>query len=163
MDADEFDAFYTLSFPRIVNQVYAMIGDRDEAQDCVQEAFVRAWSRRRQLDGTGSPEGWVRLTAYRLAVSNWRRAVRSRRSPDRAVQPAGNQPPPDEARVALLQALGRLPSDQRHALVLHHLCDLPVAEVSEVVGAPVGTVKARLSRGRATLQSLLAEEGASHV
>ena len=89
MDADEFDAFYTVSFSRLVNQVYAMIGDRDEAQDCVQEAFVRAWSHRRKLDGSGSPEAWVRLTAYRLAVSRWRRAVRSRRSPDRAAAVAG--------------------------------------------------------------------------
>jgi RNA polymerase sigma-70 factor (ECF subfamily) len=163
MDADEFDAFYTVSFSRLVNQIYAMIGDRDEAQDCVQEAFVRAWSHRRRLDGSGSPEAWVRLTAYRLAVSRWRRAVRARRSPDRALQPLGVQPPPGEARVALMRALDRLPPDQRHALVLHHLCDMPVAEVAVAVGAPVGTVKARLSRGRATLQSLLAEEGTSHV
>jgi RNA polymerase sigma-70 factor (ECF subfamily) len=40
---------------------------------------------------------------------------------------------------------------------------MPLAEVAVVVGAPVGTVKARLSRGRANLQSLLTEEGASHV
>ena len=163
MEADEFDAFYAISFSRLVNQLYAIIGDRDEAQDCVQDAFVRAWSQRRKLDGSGSPEAWVRLTAYRLAVSRWRRAVRSRRSPDRALQSLGDQQPPDEARVALMRALDQLPQHQRHALVLHHLCDLPVAEVAGVVGAPVGTVKARLSRGRATLQSLLAEEGTSHV
>ena len=163
MEADEFDAFYTVSFSRLVNQVYAMVGDRDEAQDCVQDAFVRAWSHRRKLDASGSPEAWVRLTAYRLAVSRWRRAVRSRRSPDRALQPLGDQPPPDEARVALMRALDQLPTDQRHALVLHHLCDLPLVEVAVVVGAPVGTVKARLSTGRTTLQSLLAEEGTSHV
>ena len=163
MEADEFDAFYALSFSRLVNQVYAMIGDREEAQDCVQEAFARAWSQRRRLDPSGSPEAWVRLTAYRLAVSRWRQVVRSRRSPDRALQPLGDQLPPDEARVELMRALDQLPPAQRHALVLHHLCDMPVAEVAAVVSAPVGTVKARLSRGRVTLQSLLAEEGASHV
>ena len=51
-----------------------------------------------------------------------------------------------------------LPADQRRAIVLHHLADLPVAEVAVEVGAPVGTVKARLSRGRAALAVLLAEE-----
>lgn len=163
MEADEFDAFYTISFSRLVNQIYALIGDRDEAQDCVQEAFARAWSHRRKLDGSAYPEAWVRTTAYRLAVSRWRRAVRSRRSPDRALQPIGDQQPPDEARVALMRALDQLPPDQRRALVLHHLCDMPVADVAVVVDAPVGTVKARLSRGRATLQSLLAEEGVNHV
>jgi RNA polymerase sigma-70 factor (ECF subfamily) len=81
MDAAEFDAFYTTSFSRLVNQVHAMTGDRDEAQDCVQEAFVRAWSHRRKLNRSGSPEAWVRTTAYRLAVSRWRRVARARRSP----------------------------------------------------------------------------------
>jgi RNA polymerase sigma-70 factor (ECF subfamily) len=163
MEADEFDAFYTVSFIRLVSQVHAMIGDRDEAQDCVQEAFVRAWSNRGRLDSSGSPEAWVRTTAYRLAVSRWRRVVLSRRAPDRALQAVAEHPPPDEARVVLMRALSQPTPDQRHALVLHHLCDLPVAEIARVVNAPVGTVKARLSRGRTTLQSLLAEEGASHV
>ncbi|RYF70249.1 MAG: SigE family RNA polymerase sigma factor, partial [Comamonadaceae bacterium] len=40
MNESEFDEFYTSSFARIAAQLYAMIGDRDEAQDCVQEAFV---------------------------------------------------------------------------------------------------------------------------
>lgn len=163
MEADEFDAFYTTSFSRLVHQLHAMTGDREEAQDCVQEAFVRAWCQRRRLDRAGSPEAWVRLTAYRLAVSRWRRTVRSRRSPDRALHPVADQPPPDEARVTLMRALDQLPPEQRHALVLHHLCDLALTDVAAVVGAPVGTVKARLSRGRAKLQSLLAEEGVSHV
>ncbi len=43
MDAAEFDAFYTGSYRRIVGQLYVMIGNRDEAAECVQEAFVRAW------------------------------------------------------------------------------------------------------------------------
>jgi len=164
MEAAEFDDFYTASYPRVVNQVHAMIGDREEARDCVQEAFVKAWSRRRQLDSSGSPEAWVRVTADRLAVSRWRRTSLSRRTPDRALQPAGPTPPADESRVALVTALQQLPEDQRRALVLHHLCDLPVAEVAAEVGTPVGTVKARLSRGRTALQSLLSStEGVRHV
>ena len=59
--------------------------------------------------------------------------------------------------MAVVAALGRLPEDQRRALVLHHIADLPVAEVAREVGVAVGTVKARLSRGRATLALLLAE------
>ena len=49
MDEAEFDDFYTSSFARITGQVFAMIGDRDEAQECVQEAFVRAWASRGKL------------------------------------------------------------------------------------------------------------------
>ncbi len=168
MDADEFDSFYAGSFHRLVGQLRAMIGDAEEARDCVQEAFVRAWSHRGTLRQVESPEAWVRTTAYRLAVSRWRRVVRSRRAPDRAVSAPHHTRPPSEARVVLLDALDRLPADQRRALVLHHLCDLSVAQVAAEVGAPVGTVKARLSRGRAALQALLAtddhhEDGVSHV
>jgi RNA polymerase sigma-70 factor (ECF subfamily) len=56
-----------------------------------------------------------------------------------------------------MAALQRLPEDQRRALVLHHLCDLPVREVAREVGVAEGTIKARLSRGRTALLTLLGE------
>ncbi len=170
MDQAEFDAFYAASFKRLVGQVYLMIGNRDEATECVQEAFVRAWSHRRSIEKDHAPEAWVRTTAYRLAVSRWRRRKRGERPPDRAVQSVGHAEGPDETRVALMAALQRLPEDQRRAIVLHHLCDLPVRQVAGEVGVPEGTIKARLSRGRTALAALLREEpttgyaeGASHA
>jgi RNA polymerase sigma-70 factor (ECF subfamily) len=167
MDAEAFDEFYAASFRRLVGQVYAMTGSHDEAQECVQEAFVRAWSHRRRLDAARSPEAWVRTTAYRLAVSRWRRTVLGRRDPDRAVQSDSDAQAPTGDHVALVQALRQLPEPQRRALVLHHLCDLSVADVAAEVGAPEGTVKARLSRGRVALQALLDEhdltEGATRA
>lgn len=155
MDETEFDAFYTASFPRLVGQLYAMVGSREEAQDCVQEAFVRAWSHRRSLRSAEHPEAWVRTTAYRLAVSRWRRALQARRTPDRALTRTTDAAVPDESHVALVAALRQLPEAQRRALVLHHIADLPVNEVAREVGSPEGTVKARLSRGRAALAALI--------
>jgi RNA polymerase sigma-70 factor (ECF subfamily) len=55
-------------------------------------------------------------------------------------------------------ALRRIPVEQRVAIVLHHLVGLPVEEVAAQTDAPTGTVKARLSRGRAALARLLSEE-----
>jgi RNA polymerase sigma-70 factor (ECF subfamily) len=168
MDDAEFDDFYTSSFARITGQLYAMIGDRDEAQECVQEAFVRAWTHRRTLARTEHPEAWVRTTAYRLAVSRWRRTRRARKPADRALSPAVSTAAADESRVALVAALKKLPEKQRQVLVLHHLCDLPLQAVAREVGAPEGTVKARLSRGRVALAALLAptdttDTGAHHA
>lgn len=172
MDEAQFDELYAASFRRLTGQLYAMIGDRDEAQECVQEAFVRAWAHRRKLEKADYPEAWIRTTAYRLAVSRWRRTQRSRRPADRALGAPTATAPPDTDRVALVAALRQVPEAQRRALVLHHLCDLPVADVARETGAPEGTVKARLSRGRAALSALLADdqppatgfqEGASHV
>ena len=56
-----------------------------------------------------------------------------------------------------MDALRRLPEAQREAIALHHLADLPVHEVAATLGVPTGTVKARLSRGRAALATLLTE------
>lgn len=170
MDEREFDEFYSASFQRITGQVYAMIGNRDEAQECVQEAFARAWAHRRKLDRAEHPEAWVRTTAYRLAVSRWRRTTRGRRPVDRALGAPLETAAPSETHVALVAALKQLPEAQRQALVLHHIADLSVHDVAREVGVPEGTIKARLSRGRAALAAMLADdrpgglqEGASHA
>lgn len=157
MDSSEFDEFYTATYARVITQVYAMVGNRDEAEECVQEAYVRAWSHRRRLSSDGCPEAWVRTVAYRLAVSRWRRVVRGRRPSDRALATPVAAPPPSEAHVALMAALRQLPETQRRAIVLHHLADLSVIDVARETGVPEGTVKARLSRGRTALAQLLAD------
>ena len=162
MDEVEFDEFYAASYRRLCSQVYAMIGDLEEAQDCVQEAFVKAWAHRRKLDRADHPEAWVRVTAHRLAISRWRRTVRSRtlhsrEGHDRALTPPLETPAVDPDHVALVEALKQLPEAQRHTIVLHHIADLPVHAVASELGVPEGTVKARLARGRATLATLLAD------
>lgn len=156
MDEATFDAFYQESFRRVVAQIYAMCGNMAEAQDCVQEAFVRAWDERKKLDTQQAPEVWVRTVAYRLAVSRWRKHSRAQRDPDRAVEVSPDREPnPD--RVALERALNQLSPDQRRVIVLHHYCDLSVADIADEVGAPTGTVKARLARGRAAMKQFLTD------
>jgi RNA polymerase sigma-70 factor (ECF subfamily) len=81
LDREEFTSFYASSFPRLVGQLYAMTGDQAEAQDVVQEAFVRAWARRGTIDRSQAPEAWVRVTAWRIAASRWRRARHGAREP----------------------------------------------------------------------------------
>ena len=156
MDREEFTSFYTASFPRLVGQLYAMTGDRAEAQDAVQEAFVRAWVHRGQIDITRGAEAWVRVTAWRIAASRWRRSREGIRlmllaaRPDRTAGPG-----PD--RVAFVEALRKLPAEQRRALALYHLADLTVEQIAAETGARPGTVKARLARGRAALAPHLRE------
>ncbi|MCT2589649.1 SigE family RNA polymerase sigma factor [Streptomyces sp. N2-109] len=153
---DAFDAFYTASVGRLIGQLYAMTGDLAEAQDVVQEAFVRAWQRRTELDLDGAPEAWVRTVAWRLAVSRWRR-MRTALAFARRQGPPATVAPPDPHHVLLVQALRQIPEAQRRAVVLHHLCDLTVEQVAAETDCPVGTVKSQLSRGRAALARLLAD------
>lgn len=160
MDEAEFDAFYAGSLRRVTAQVYALIGDWEDAQEFTQEAFARAWSHRATLDRTRHPEAWVRTTAHRLAISRWRRTMRHRRPPDRAVSPALTAPSLDAGHVDLVRALQQLPHEQRRALVLHYLVDLPLTQIAAETNAPIGTVKARLSRGRVALAALLTDDAA---
>ena len=172
MNESEFGELYATSYGRLTSQLYAMVGSWDEAEECVQEAFARAWQHLRRLDRDGRPEAWVRTTAYRLSVSRLRRVILSRRSADRALAPTPRSESVSDARVTLVSALRTLPEAQRRALVLYHLADLSVAEVARETGVAEGTVKAQLSRGRTALAALLAdapefadvlEEGTRHA
>lgn len=152
----EFDAFYLAQAPSLVRQLHAMTGDLGEAQDCVQEGFSRAWQRWDRVGRYDAPEAWVRQVAWRLAVSRFRRATTGLRAARRHGPPP-DEPAPSPDRVALVAALATLPAAQRRAVVLHHVAGLSVQEVAAETGSPTGTVKARLSRGRAALAAALAD------
>lgn len=154
MDQPAFDAFYERSYHRVVAHVYLTCGNLAEAQDCAQEAFIRAWDKRRQLDRDGHPEAWVRTVAHRISISRWRRDRRQVPVGDDRPEPASTDPDATD-RVALQRALQELPVETRRVIVLHHLHDLSVNDVAAELGVPSGTVKARLSRGRARLADLL--------
>ena len=162
LSPEEFTELYNASFRRLVGQLYAMTGDHAEAQDSVQEAFIRAWEHHRKLDRDGAPEAWVRVTAWRIAMSRWRRARSGLRL--LSAQPA---PPavagPDPGRVALIEALRQVPTEQRRVLVLYHLCDLTVEQIAAETGTSAGTVKSRLARGRANLAALLHDGSGQEV
>lgn len=156
-DSDGFDTFYRASRQRLFDSLYALTGNAAEAQDVVHEAFARAWQRWSTVGEYGDPEAWVRTVARRVAVSRWRRTVSS----VRAYRRLGETPPaaaPSEDTVLLVSALRKLPESQRVAIVLHHIAELPVADIARETGVPVGTVKARLSRGRRALAALLTLE-----
>jgi RNA polymerase sigma-70 factor (ECF subfamily) len=156
MKPEEFDDFYARSFSRLVGQVHAMTGNWAEAQDAVQEAFIRAWDRRERFDLAESPEAWIRIVARRLAVSRLRRARRGIQLLLRNHVEKLAEPPGDE-HTAVIAALRQLPEVQRRAIVLHHLCDLSVEQVAAETESSISAVKTRLSRGRVTLARLLVD------
>jgi RNA polymerase sigma-70 factor (ECF subfamily) len=150
---------YQAHYRRLVAALYALTGDHAEAQDLVQEAYARALARPRQFLDVADPEAWLRTVAMNLARTRWRRRrlfdtlVRS----GRVARPVESVPGVDPNRVALVAALQQLSQATRETIVLHHLADMSVHEVADALGVPVGTVKARLSRGRAMLATLLSD------
>ncbi len=150
---------HAASYRVLVGQLYALCGSLAEAEDVVQEAFVRAAVHHRTFAAADNPEAWLRTVAVNVSRSRWRREVNRRRAQHRRVVErddiVAELPGLGGDRIDLVAALRRLPRDQREALVLHHLVDLPVEEVASTVAANVNTVKARLRRGRQALAVLL--------
>ncbi|MFK3980205.1 RNA polymerase sigma factor [Micromonospora sp. NPDC050397] len=157
-----FNSFYEGSYRRLTAQIHAYLGDRAEAEDIVQEAFVRAWQRWPTVCRYDDPSTWVRRVAWNLATSRLRRLTVAARILRRQPPPALS-PPPNPDHVALVAALRRLPDRQRRAVVLHYLADLPVLTVAEELGVPKGTVTSLLYRGRNQLAAYLTEAEATSV
>jgi RNA polymerase sigma-70 factor (ECF subfamily) len=151
---------YEAYYRRLVTQVSGLVGDLAEAEDAVHEAFARVLASPRSFLQADDAERWLRVAALNVARTRYRR----RWLFDRLVRAGRVEVAPAAApalsgdRVALLAALRRLAPPTREAVVLHHLADLSVAEVAATLDVPVGTVKARLARGRATLARLLCDE-----
>ena len=153
--------FY-VSYRRLVVQLYGVVGDRAEAEDVVQEAFVRAASAGRRFSETANPEAWLRTTAINLHRSRWRKLRNYSRIQDRLATP--QDIPGLDDRLDVIDALRSLPVEQREVVALHHLADLAVTDIADELNLPVGTVKSRLSRGREALaRALSSEEEVDHV
>ncbi|MFB9449484.1 SigE family RNA polymerase sigma factor [Dactylosporangium vinaceum] len=158
----DFDDFYAGTYRRVVGQLYAMVGNLSEVEDAVQEAYTRAWQRWGRLRAYADPEAWVRTVAYRVAVSSWRKAV-NRVTAHRRHGPPADAPELDPGLLNLAAALRKVPPDQRRLLVLHYVVGLSVEAIAQETGTPTGTVKSRLSRGRAALRAELQEEAEHDV
>ncbi len=156
-NADEFDAFYHATRHRLLHQMYAMTGNLADAQDCVQEAYARAWQHWDRVSEHVNPEAWLRTVAWRIAASRWRKIKNGIAAMARHGPPM-HAPEPSPDNVALVAALKEIPEAQRRAIVLHHLAGLSVEEVAQETGVASGTVKARLSRGRQALAELLRDD-----
>ena len=157
MSEAEIQALYAASYRRLLGQLIGVTGSVAEAEDVVQEAFVRGLDHPSRLLGADNPEAWLRTVAVNLARSRWRRAQRLVGLAPRLVAEPPDADP--DANLVLLQTLRRLPAGQREVIALYYLADLSVEQVAATLGLPTGTVKARLSRGRVALAALLVTEG----
>jgi len=144
------------SYRRLVVQLYGVVGDLSEAEDLVQEAFVRASAWGQRFDRVDNPEAWLRRAAINLHRNRWRKLTNFARVRPR-LEVAAPDPPGLDEHVTVIDALRRIPEAQRQVLALHYLADLQVMEIVELLGVPEGTVKSRLKRGREALATLLSE------
>jgi RNA polymerase sigma-70 factor (sigma-E family) len=155
-----FDEFVQARSPGLLRTALLLTGqDRAEAEDLLQLALERAYRHWARICRCGQPERYVRTILANASADRWRRL---RRRPERPLHDAGADPEvADRAREVddrdfLLRALAALPPRQRAALVLRYFDDMNEAEIADLLGCSVGTVKSQISRGLARLREAAA-------
>lgn len=141
----------------------ALVRDRGDSDDLVQETLARALSRADRFQPGTNLRAWLFTIMHNLHVNQVRQSAA--RPPEVPVDDALGQlvsAPQQEARVQLHEmsaALALLPEEQRQVLLLIAMEGLKYEEVAQILGVPVGTVMSRLSRARHAMRCALASEG----
>jgi RNA polymerase sigma-70 factor (sigma-E family) len=154
----DFDDWVAARGPALLRLAYVLTGNRADADDVVQDALSRALPRWARISSVEDPDAYVRRMVVNAHVSRWRR-FRRREVPVEAVR---DRALPDgttlEDRDRMWRACQALPTDQRTAIVLRFYEDLGYAEIAELTGVRVGSVRSRVSRGIATLRHELGDD-----
>ena len=144
---------------RVFGLAFSVLRDRGAAEDVAQEVFVKLWRALPGYDGRARLSTWIYAITRNAAVSALRGRRRSASLSDPGVfaeaEAATSAAPVEPADTALRQQVEALPDQQRQAVTLYYLEERPVAEVAEMMGLPVNTVKTHLHRARASLAAAL--------
>ena len=162
--APAWDEIVRLHSARVYRLAYRLSGNKHDAEDITQDVFVRVF---RSLGSytPGTFEGWLHRITTNLFLDQARRKQRIRfdaLSDERADRLTSTLPGPDDAYADqtfdddIERALATLPPDFRAAVVLCDVEGLTYEEISEILGAKLGTVRSRIHRGRAMLRTALA-------
>ena len=169
-DADAFEKLVLENERMIYALSLRMLGNEQDAQDAVQEVFLKAW---RSL-GSFRAESRFSVWLYRMTNNACLDMLRRRRVPSVSLTPEENETVPDipdpspgpqellednELRRAVQSALAELPEDFRRAIVLRETAGLSYAEIALAMNIDVGTVKSRIFRARKKLCAILTTGG----
>ena len=165
-DLDAFNDLVVLYQDQLFALVVRMVPDRDQASDCVQEAFFSAYRNLTSFRG-GSVKSWLNRICVNAAMDAQRAKKRRPVQPypeleDEAWQPrAGAEADPERIAVdsersrVLRSAMAEITDDQRTAIVLYDVEGYDYNEIAEMTGVSLGTVKSRIHRGRLALRERL--------
>ena len=179
-DREAFDGLVELYSPQVYNLALRVTGSREEAEDCVQDAFLRAFCALRTFRGEAAFSTWLYRVALNVATDAARKRARSPLPATELAREDSDEPPPDLDRIAggavpeahgpdsmfvtkqrrliVLKAIARLPEHQRAVVILYDLQGIPYEEIARILKTRVGTVKSRLNRARLALRDLLAAD-----
>jgi len=165
-DAEAFDALVRRYEDRLLGFAYRMLHDMSDAQDVLQQTFLRAYRGLASYRPGGQFASWL----YRIALNECRRRIGARRrqptAPEEAAAYAHSDRSSDpEAQTiqndrnrAIREAVMKLPDHYREAILLFYFEELSVAEMARAMGVSVTAAKVRLHRARAKLSNALKGE-----
>jgi RNA polymerase sigma-70 factor (sigma-E family) len=158
----DFAEFYRGARDECLRAVLVSVGDRDMAQELVDEAFARACASWRKVSEHPAPAAWVVRTALNENISRWRRRRREVAVPDpgKFADLAGADAADGSAvDPRIMAALMRLPARQRQVVALRMFLDLGTDRTAEVLGVAPSTVKSHLARAIGALRDDLVPIG----
>jgi RNA polymerase sigma-70 factor (ECF subfamily) len=154
----DFERLYQASYGKILGTLTAMLGDRAAAEDCVQDAFERAYKKWATWQPIAPAEAWVHRIAINAAVS-YQRKMRLREVGEviRRLGRPGLAPDPQEIveHHDLTAALAKLPPKQAAAIVLRHYHGYTNRAIAHALGIPERTVASRLAAAKVRLRVML--------
>jgi len=144
---------------RLFNLVVRMIPTREEAEDIVQETFLRVYQHKNNFDPKYCFSTWIYTIALNLAKNNLRRKKKVKFLELFDLEETSEEPAVEPGRVALgpwiEKEIEKLPEKYRVAFLLREMDRLPYEEIAEITGVPTGTVKSRVNRARTILAESL--------
>jgi RNA polymerase sigma-70 factor, ECF subfamily len=153
-------ALYEAHAARVHRLVYGITGRDESAQECTQQAFAKAFSSLHAFRGDAVFSTWLHRIAVNVALNHLRRVRRETFAvaslEDLAEVPASSVAADPMLRDRLASALAALPDGFRTVVVMHDIDGLTHAEIGKALHIAAGTSKARLSRARARLRTMLA-------
>jgi len=157
---DEFREQLGLVIPHLRAFGRSLSGNRDTADDLVQETLLKAWAARKRFQAGTNMRAWTFIILRNLYLSQMRRARFKGEWDDLAADRLLAAPASQDRHVELAdmqRALMHLPQPQREALILVGAGGFAYEEAAEICGVAVGTIKSRVARGRVALEALLSD------
>ncbi|HEY5643977.1 MAG TPA: RNA polymerase sigma factor [Woeseiaceae bacterium] len=160
-DAGAFESLYRLHVGKVYGLCLRMTGNVSEAEDCTQEAFIKAWSQLVRFRGDSQFSTWLHRIAVNAVLGRMRK---SKREQERLqVVDDVNATPLSTGDSGTLrdlaEAVDRLPEGARHVFVLNAVYGYTHEEAADMLGIAAGTSKAQLHRARRLLAQQLKEQG----